>query len=87
MEFSEIKLILIRLYKDYVKRYLKKIFLSLVLSIIVAGCTAAIAWLLDPAVKKILLKKYYTILGYTRSYSAGFWWQRFISLYRKIKHY
>ena len=61
MEFSEIKLILRRLYKDYVKRYLKKIFLSLVLSIIVAGCTAAIAWLLDPAVKKIFIEKNTTL--------------------------
>ena len=61
MEFSEIKLILRRLYKDYVKRYLKKIFLSLILSIIVAGCTAAIAWLLDPAVKKIFIEKNTTL--------------------------
>ena len=61
MEFSEIKLILRRLYKDYVKKYLKKIFLSLILSIIVAGCTAAIAWLLDPAVKKIFIEKNTTL--------------------------
>ena len=57
MEFSEIKLILKRLYKEYVRKHLKKIFLSLILSIIVAGCTAAIAWLLDPAVKKIFIEK------------------------------
>lgn len=61
MEFSEIKIILRRLYKDYVKKYLKKIFLSLILSIIVAGCTAAIAWLLDPAVKKIFIEKNTTL--------------------------
>ena len=56
MEFKEIKIILKRLYKEYVKKHLKKIFLSLILSIIVAGCTAAIAWLLDPAVKKIFIE-------------------------------
>ena len=57
MESKEIKLIIVRLFKDYVRKHLRKIFLSLILSIIVAGCTAAIAWLLDPAVKKFLLKK------------------------------
>ena len=33
-----------RLYKDYTKKYLKKIIFSVFLSIIVAGSTASIAW-------------------------------------------
>ena len=43
------KEIIKRLYKDYVSRYLNKIFLALFCSIIIAGSTAAIAWLLDPS--------------------------------------
>ena len=44
-----------RLYKDYSKKYLDKIILSAVFSILVAGSTSAIAWLLDPAIKKIFI--------------------------------
>ena len=57
MEFQELKFILVRLYKEYVRKHLKKIFLALFLSIIVAGSTAGIAWLLDPAVKKIFVEQ------------------------------
>ena len=55
MSIEELKLILKRLYKEYVKRHLKRIFIALVLSIVVAASTSAIAWLLDPAVKKIFI--------------------------------
>jgi len=55
MKFQELKLILARIYKEYVKKHLRRILLALVLSIIVAGSTSAIAWLLDPAVKKIFI--------------------------------
>ena len=48
--------ILKRLYKDYSKKYLNKIFLSAFFSILVAGSTSAIAWLLDPAIKKIIYR-------------------------------
>jgi len=51
------KEIIKRLYKDYVNRYLNKIFFAIFLSILVAGSTAAIAWLLDPAIKKIFVEK------------------------------
>ncbi len=51
------KEIIKRLYNDYVNRYLKKIFLALFLSLLVAGSTAAVAWLLDPAIKKIFVEK------------------------------
>jgi len=46
-----------RLYKDYSKKYLDKIILSALLSILVAGSTSSIAWLLDPAIKKIFIEK------------------------------
>ena len=57
MKFKDIKLILIRLYKEYVKKHIKRIIVALVLSILVAGSTSGIAWLLDPAVKKIFIEK------------------------------
>ena len=46
-----------RLYSNYSKKYLNKIFLSALLSILVAGSTSAIAWLLDPAIEKIFIEK------------------------------
>jgi subfamily B ATP-binding cassette protein MsbA len=46
-----------RLYKDYTKKYLDKIILSALLSILVAGSTSSIAWLLDPAIKKLFIEK------------------------------
>tara|TARA_A100001015_G_scaffold171422_1_gene190507 strand:+ start:854 stop:2596 length:1743 start_codon:yes stop_codon:yes gene_type:complete len=57
MSIEELKLILKRLFKEYVKKHLKKIFFALFLSVIVAGSTASIAWLLDPAVKKIFVEQ------------------------------
>ena len=61
MNFNELKLILKRLFKEYVKKHLRRIFLALLLSIVVAGSTSAIAWLLDPAVKKIFIEKNTTL--------------------------
>ena len=55
MKFQEVKSILKRLYLEYVRKHLKVILVALVLSIIVAGSTSGIAWLLDPAVKKIFI--------------------------------
>ncbi len=57
MEFKELIAILKRLYKEYVRKHLNKILLALVLSLVVAGSTAGIAWLLDPAVKKIFIEQ------------------------------
>ena len=57
MKFEELKFILKRLYYEYVKKHLKRIFLALILSIVVAVSTAGIAWLLDPAVKKIFIEQ------------------------------
>ena len=57
MPLDELKYYLKRLYREYVKFHLKRILLCLVLSILIAGTTASIAWLLDPAVKKIFIDK------------------------------
>jgi len=57
MKLDELIIILKRLYREYVKKHFKRILLSLVLSLIVAASTAATAWLLDPAVKKIFIDK------------------------------
>ena len=57
MEFKELKAILKRLFKEYVKKHIKKIFIALIMSIVVAASTAGIAWLLDPAVKKIFIEQ------------------------------
>ena len=54
--------ILKRLYKDYTKNYVNKIFYSFVLSILVAGSTSLIAYLLDPAIKKIFIEKDQTLV-------------------------
>ena len=51
-----------RLYKDYSKKYLHLILYSGLFSILVAGSTSAIAWLLDPAIEKIFLEKDQTLL-------------------------
>ena len=55
MNFAEVKILILRLYKEYIKKHLPRIFIALVLSLIVAGSTSGIAWLLDPAVKKIFI--------------------------------
>ena len=51
-----------RLYKDYSKKYLNKIIISLFFSILVAGSTSSIAWLLDPAIKKIFIDQDKTLI-------------------------
>ena len=62
MNFSTLKKILLRLYIQYVNKHLYKLILALILSFCVAGGTAAIAWLLDPAVKKIFIEQDDTML-------------------------
>ena len=46
-----------RLYKDYSKKFINKILLSVFFGVLVAVSTSAIAWLLDPAIKKIFVEK------------------------------
>ena len=49
--------LLLSLYKKYTSKYLGKIFLSIFFSALVAGSTALIAYLLDPAIEKIFIEK------------------------------
>ena len=51
-----------KLFNNYTRRYLPKIFLSVFFSLCVAGATSAIAWLLDPAIEKIFIEKDKTLL-------------------------
>ena len=62
MNFSQIKNILLRVFNSYVKKHLNKLILSLILSLVVAGSTGAIAWLLDPAIKKIFIDQDKTMM-------------------------
>ena len=54
---NQSKDIIIRLYNNYTKRFVGKIIIAVIFSIIVALSTSAIAWLLDPAIKKIFIEK------------------------------
>ena len=54
--------ILKRLFADYSREYLNKILLSGFFSILVAGSTSAIAWLLDPAIEKLFIEKDKTLI-------------------------
>ena len=54
--------ILKRLYNDYTKRYLKQILLSVFFSVLLAGSTSAVAYLLDPAINKLFIEKDQTLI-------------------------
>ena len=62
MNFSTVKKNLLRLYSSYVKKHFYKLILALILSFAVAGGTAAIAWLLDPAIEKIFIEQDNTMM-------------------------
>ena len=62
MNFATLKKILLRLYREYIKNYLGKIAISFLLSLGVAGSTAAIAWLLDPAIEKMFMQQDKTMM-------------------------
>ena len=53
---SNIK-ILKRLYKDYTKKYLKKIIISVFFTLMLAASTSSVAYLLDPAIKQLFIEK------------------------------
>ena len=59
MKSSEI---LKRLYKDYTRKYLYRIVIAFILSLVLAGSTSSIAYLLDPAIEKIFLNKDKTLI-------------------------
>jgi subfamily B ATP-binding cassette protein MsbA len=56
------KEILVRLYKDYTSKFLRRILIAGIFSILVAGSTSSIAYLLDPAIKKIFVEKDQTLI-------------------------
>ena len=47
--------ILKRLYEDYTKKYLKNILLSVFFTLLLAGSTSSVAYLLDPAIKQLFI--------------------------------
>src|SRR5210317_1437119 len=49
--------ILKRLYRDYTKKYLKNILISVFFTILLAGSTSSVAYLLDPAIKQLFIKQ------------------------------
>ncbi len=49
--------ILKRLYLDYTKKYLNKILLSVFFTVLLAGSTSAVAYLLDPAIERLFIKQ------------------------------
>jgi len=62
MNYITLKKNLLRLYHSYIKKYFDKLILSLLLSLVVAGSTAAIAWLLDPAIEKMFMEQDKTMM-------------------------
>ena len=62
MQIAILKNTLLRLFRNYIKKHFLKLITALILSFGVAGGTAAIAWLLDPAVKKIFVEQDLTML-------------------------
>ena len=54
--------ILISLYKNYTSKYLNRIIYAGFFSILVAGSTSAVAYLLDPAIKKIFIDQDQTLI-------------------------
>ena len=53
--------ILKRLYKDYTSKFLKNILLAVFFTLLLAGSTSAVAYLLDPAIKHLFLEKDQTL--------------------------
>ncbi len=49
--------ILKRLYRDYTEKYLKKIIISVFFTVLLAGSTSAVAYLLDPAIKQLFIEQ------------------------------
>ena len=49
--------ILKRLYKDYTRKYLKNILISVFFTILLAGSTSSVAYLLDPAIKQLFIEQ------------------------------
>ena len=46
-----------RLYKDYTKKYIKRIFVSVFFTVLLAASTSSVAYLLDPAIKQLFIEQ------------------------------
>ena len=46
-----------RLYKSYTRRYIKNIFVAVFFTILLAGSTSGVAYLLDPAIKQLFIEQ------------------------------
>ena len=62
MKIPNVKKTLLRVFNFYIKKHLFKLVLSLILSFAVAASTGAIAWLLDPAIKRIFVDQDKTMM-------------------------
>ena len=49
--------ILKRLFKDYTKKHIKQLTISIFFTLLLAASTSAVAYLLDPAIKKLFIEK------------------------------
>ena len=49
--------ILKRLYKEYTQKYVKKILISIFFTLLLAGSTSSVAYLLDPAIKQLFIEQ------------------------------
>ena len=49
--------ILKRLFKDYTRRHIKQLTISIFFTLLLAASTSAVAYLLDPAIKKLFIEK------------------------------
>jgi subfamily B ATP-binding cassette protein MsbA len=49
--------ILKRLYKDYTKKYFRNILISVFFTLLLAGSTSSVAYLLDPAIKQLFINQ------------------------------
>ena len=54
--------ILKRLYKDYTSKYLKKIFIAVFFTVLLAISTSSVAYLLDPAIKQLFIEQDQTLI-------------------------
>ena len=51
-----------RLYKDYTKKYIKNILISVFFTVLLAASTSSIAYLLDPAINELFIKQSSSLL-------------------------
>ena len=54
--------ILKRLFNNYTKKYLKNIIVSVFFTVLLAGSTSAVAYLLDPAIKQLFIEQKQTYI-------------------------